>query len=215
MGDRHMVGLDTTNRCARCHACARRSWLASGPLLVAVVILILMPAATGSQVGSLTTFTNGTVADANQVNANFQALRTAVNDNDTRIASLEAAPPHGQVISSLAMVPNANQTWFGLIQWGQLESATQILIPRDGTLEGFAVKPGVVLAAGCSVTVSVRINGADVGAPLTFTSADALSMKTDSVSSISVSAGDMLTFRATETAGVFPAASVHASVLLK
>ena len=36
------------------------------------------------------TFTNGTVADADQVNANFTAIETAVNDNDSRIVMLEA-----------------------------------------------------------------------------------------------------------------------------
>jgi hypothetical protein len=43
-----------------------------------------------SSVPSLITFSNGTVADADEVNANFSALQTAVNDNDAAIASLQA-----------------------------------------------------------------------------------------------------------------------------
>jgi hypothetical protein len=42
-------------------------------------------------VGPLTPFVNGTVADADAVNANFAALRTAVDDNDARIVALETA----------------------------------------------------------------------------------------------------------------------------
>jgi hypothetical protein len=41
-------------------------------------------------VGSLVSFTNGTVADADQVNANFQAIRSAVDDNDARLGLIEA-----------------------------------------------------------------------------------------------------------------------------
>jgi hypothetical protein len=48
-----------------------------------------------ARTGTLTvpnTFTNGTVADADQVNANFAAAETAVNDNDSRITTALAAP---------------------------------------------------------------------------------------------------------------------------
>jgi len=48
-------------------------------------------AAYSSQVSVPNTFSNGTTADADEVNANFSALETAVNDNDTRIAALEAS----------------------------------------------------------------------------------------------------------------------------
>lgn len=49
------------------------------------------------------TFVNGQVANATQVNANFTAVKTAVDDNDTRIT---AAVPVGTVISSL-IAPDA------------------------------------------------------------------------------------------------------------
>lgn len=55
-------------------------------LAVAAVPLFMR----ASAVGSLTTFSNGTVADASAINGNFGALATAVNDNNTRISSLES-----------------------------------------------------------------------------------------------------------------------------
>lgn len=46
------------------------------------------------------TFSNGTVADATQVNANFQAVQTAVNDNNSRITSLEGITIGGGISGS-------------------------------------------------------------------------------------------------------------------
>jgi hypothetical protein len=66
---------------------------------VAGLFALALPAALyAGQVGTLASFTNGTIADADPVNANFAALRTEVNDNDTRIASLEAAAT-GQIVN--------------------------------------------------------------------------------------------------------------------
>jgi hypothetical protein len=63
---------------------------------VALGAAICLPLAVlAGPVGSLTTFSNGTVADANEVNANFSAIRTAVDDNDSRITSLEAGGGSG------------------------------------------------------------------------------------------------------------------------
>lgn len=56
-----------------------------------VVALVAIPAA--AYAANLTVpyaFTNGTPADANEVNDNFLAVEVAVNDNATRVASLEA-----------------------------------------------------------------------------------------------------------------------------
>lgn len=43
------------------------------------------------EVGTVTTFSSGSPALASEVNSNFQALITAINDNATRIAELESA----------------------------------------------------------------------------------------------------------------------------
>jgi hypothetical protein len=47
-----------------------------------------------STVGSLVTFANGTVADADAVNANFAALRDAVDDNAAKITATATADAH-------------------------------------------------------------------------------------------------------------------------
>jgi hypothetical protein len=44
--------------------------------LFAVAVPVALTAGT---VGSLTTFVNGTVTDANEINANFEAIRVAVS----------------------------------------------------------------------------------------------------------------------------------------
>jgi hypothetical protein len=54
--------------------------------------LVLVPAMAYAAVISVPhTFTNGTVADAVEINANFDALIVESNDQDARIAALEAA----------------------------------------------------------------------------------------------------------------------------
>jgi hypothetical protein len=63
-------------------------------LVVGGLLLALLAYPVRLLAGSVTIpniFTNGQVADANQVNADFAALATAVNDNDSRITALEAA----------------------------------------------------------------------------------------------------------------------------
>lgn len=60
------------------------------------ITLIFSPLlALASNLSVPNTFVNGSPADADEVNANFTAVETAVNDNDARIAALEPAliPP--------------------------------------------------------------------------------------------------------------------------
>jgi hypothetical protein len=54
-------------------------------------------AAYAAQVSLPNSFTGGTIADANQVNANFDALLAESNTQDLRIAALEAAVPSQEV----------------------------------------------------------------------------------------------------------------------
>ena len=75
-------------------------------LMVCGLLLVgLLPG--GSFAGDLTTpnvFVNGEVADADEVNANFGAVETAVDDNDGRVDTLEAIPgqscPAGEAVSA-------------------------------------------------------------------------------------------------------------------
>ncbi len=83
--------------------------LAARPLLRfgALLALAIAPLAVyAAQVIGLTTFVNGTVADADEVNANFTAAATAVNDNDGRISTLEnllgATCPAGEFVQGIS-----------------------------------------------------------------------------------------------------------------
>lgn len=60
-------------------------------LWVAVLCSFASAASLAGSVGPLTTFTPNTPALASEVNGNFSAVRTAVNDNDSRITTLETA----------------------------------------------------------------------------------------------------------------------------
>lgn len=57
--------------------------------LVLLVLVAVPTAMLAGAVGSLNTFANGAVADAAQMNANFNAVRSAVDDNDARLDALE------------------------------------------------------------------------------------------------------------------------------
>lgn len=57
---------------------------------IAILVMIVAPASLGAApVGSLTQFEDGTVAKAADVNNNFNVIKTAVDDNNTRIKALE------------------------------------------------------------------------------------------------------------------------------
>jgi hypothetical protein len=56
--------------------------------LGAAIVVIPLAAYAGT-IATPNTFTNGTVADAGEVNANFSAVETAVNDNDARITTAQ------------------------------------------------------------------------------------------------------------------------------
>jgi hypothetical protein len=59
--------------------------------LLAVAALISIPiAAYAATISVPNTFVNGTVADADEMNANFEALVVESNDQDSRIGTLEA-----------------------------------------------------------------------------------------------------------------------------
>ena len=70
------------------------------PVLLVLLAIPLVVAA-----GTLTvpnTFTNGKVADADEVNANFDAVETEVNDNDSRITVVESETATAQTAADAA-----------------------------------------------------------------------------------------------------------------
>ncbi len=58
--------------------------------LTGMLVLLAIPLVVAAEPLTVPhTFTNGTSADANQVNANFDAVKTAVDDNDARITTAQ------------------------------------------------------------------------------------------------------------------------------
>jgi hypothetical protein len=108
--------------------------------------------------GSVTlpsTFANGTVADADAVNANFSAIETAVDDNDTRLATLEAA------VASL-------QSADTVLEYAQTYTQTSTLVanaPRrtyiDSTIEVTAPSDGTYRVSFDARMYGLQCSGAD------------------------------------------------------
>lgn len=126
------------------------------PFLIALLLLPLaFTSASGGEVGTLVSFTNGTTADADEVNANFDALRTAVNDNDDRIVVLEGrasptrivlvSPVHGDTAASGDALRSAIS---GITDNGASNPYALLLEPGtyDIGTEALTLKPHVDLA---------------------------------------------------------------------
>ena len=74
---------------------------------VAALLALVIEEGHAGPVGPLTTFTAGTQAKASEVNGNFGAVATAVNDNDSRITVIESrVTPDGNVV----LVPSTATT---------------------------------------------------------------------------------------------------------
>lgn len=105
-------------------------------LVITLVLVLGLPAAlAASHVASLVDFSNGTIADANQVNANFEALRAAV----------EAGPMENSV-GPTALAADA----------ASLEKVSGGAMKSDGTNIGIGTAAG---AARLDVAGTVRATG--------------------------------------------------------
>ena len=65
---------------------------------IAALLLLASGASLAGSVGPLTTFNAGSTAVASEVNGNFNALSTAVNDNHARIGTLETTVTGGNIV---------------------------------------------------------------------------------------------------------------------
>lgn len=119
-------------------------------LSTAAMVALAAPAQ-ASDVGATTTFQNDTPALASEVNANFQAIITAVNDNNARIAALESA--------GSASPDVAGHTY----RFVELEVG-HIYIPGSQVHESFFTTNTGTIAFGVS---SVTVSGSAFGADLT------------------------------------------------
>jgi len=134
------------------------------PVLLVLLAIPLVVAA-----GTLTvpnTFTNGTVADADQVNANFGAVKTAVDENDGRItinagiastalgtangAVLDAAAAQGTADTAVLDAAAAQSTADSALATANAAAAVSIVsanVNSAGVLE-LTLSDGTVLNAG-------------------------------------------------------------------
>ena len=98
------------------------------------------------------TFSNNTVADANEVNANFDAVKTAVDDNDARIGAAQSAAASAQRTADAAsFAATAAQEAADAALAAVAQGIASIQINSAGVLE-LTLGDGTVLNVG---TVSV------------------------------------------------------------
>ena len=81
-------------------------------LAAAALLAVYVGAQTGyaGPVGPLTIFTAGTTAKASEVNDNFSAVKTAVDDNHSRVSSLEANATSPNITGNITLVPSTATT---------------------------------------------------------------------------------------------------------
>lgn len=112
---------------------------------IAALLLLASGASLASSVGPLTTFTAGTTAVAAEVNGNFSAVRTAVNDNHARIGTLEGVNAAGRLT-----------TLEGVNAAGRLSTLEGVGAgPRLSTLETTVTGGNVVLAPSTTATGNI------------------------------------------------------------
>ncbi|MDF1692770.1 MAG: hypothetical protein P1U47_10375 [Zhongshania sp.] len=79
-------------------------------ILMAAVLSVVTPSLFAGEVaaGDVTTFTAGTAAKAGEVNATFQALIAAINDNAERISNLESTQVNASVAGGSFQIRTLN-----------------------------------------------------------------------------------------------------------
>ena len=132
---------------------AKSSFLLLSSLILSTAVI----AGTVNQ-ASVTTFEDGTAAVAGEVNANFQALITAINDNASRITALESADGANNSVSGntytlkqLGIVLSGNNNNLAIIN-NYVEIMT-LVFNSNGTFE----------ASGVAFDGIVRIGDLQVG----------------------------------------------------
>ena len=91
------------------------------------------------------------------------------------------------------------------------EADHQVLIPVDGTLTNLRARALSGIGGGATVTITVRVNGADTGLTFTYAAAQGTTVVEDT-DSVSVSQGDLVTINfATDNTGA-PADTMQGSL---
>lgn len=90
------------------------------------------------------------------------------------------------------------------------------IVPADGTLDNLYLKTQTAITAGATIVAGIRVNGVNNGTlTITRTNADGTAVQSNTVNTISVSAGDYIQFYLSETGGttnsgvIYLSGSVH------
>jgi hypothetical protein len=121
----------------------------------------------------------------------------------------------GEILTSIDVYGYKNTLYYSIAgKQSTDENRGAIVAPRSGTISKLYVLPNKVTVAGSSVTVTLRVNGADTA--LTATSVEgSAAVFSDLIHSKAISAGDIITFKIQETKGVTTSANYTASAEFK
>ena len=115
-------------------------WLLAFPFLVVVLI--------GSAYTITNTFSSGTTAVASQVNANFSAAKTAIDDNDSRITALEAVDTSAELRGVLTDETGTGAAVFAGGAIGAATATTPSVDDNDTSVATTAFVQAETVAAG-------------------------------------------------------------------
>ena len=121
----------------------------------------------------------------------------------------------GEILTSLDVYGFMNTLYYSIAgKQSTDENRGAIVATRSGTISKLYVLPNKITVAGSSVTVTLRLNGADT--VLTATSIEgSAAVFSDLTHSVNISQGDKITFKFQETKGVTSTANYTASVEFK
>lgn len=103
-----------------------------------ITLVLVSGVASASQVAELTTFTAGSPARAAEVNANFTALRNAVNDADARVTAIEGGKQNritGECQPGMAVTGIGADGSVKCVEWRRREEILKLSVP---TLQPFS-----------------------------------------------------------------------------
>jgi hypothetical protein len=113
------------------------------------------------------------------------------------------------LLTASANVSDASETRYGMFerenQPETREDSVLYALPRAGTLHNLFIAPTAALeSAGAVVTITLRVNQTDTALTLTHTQADGTAVLSDTATTVAVNAGDRVSIRFQETAGIDP-----------
>ena len=125
--------------------------------LVTFVAVLVPLAGLATTIGMPNTFSNGTTADADEVNANFDVLVNESNTQDTRITDLESGPPVHTHPGSEVTSQVADADTVDGVHASELEESAEI--DADILLHAAQADAAYVDTAGDTMTGDLRLPG--------------------------------------------------------